>query len=295
MNIGIVKLTENVKGHVTPHGITHVLVSRAHLDECVSLINDNEGYGATVGHYHGYDNLHDIDFLADCPKLTHVNLEDPFKDVSALEQLEHLHTLRLHPKIVWHDFSRFQNLTVLTAGYGQSFHGLEACHALETLKLRQVNAVTGDLTDLVNHRNLRQLALVDGQIQSLNGIEKIAQLERIELSYMTTLTDLNALLSLANVYSLELYSNANAVNSDVIRLLLNLRVLKVFEGGDVRSLRFINDLPELEELSFVSTNIVDGDLSPLLQHPTLRTVSFLDKPHYSHQFSDINAHLAKKL
>lgn len=295
MKIGNVKLTQNVKGHVMQNGITHVLVSKPHLDECVSLINENDDYGATVGHYHGYDNLQDVDFLSDCRNLTHLNLEDPFKDLSALNQLENLHTLRLHPKSVWHDFSRFPQLTVLTAGYGQSFNGLAACRALDTLKLRHVNAVTGDLSDLLAHGQLRQLALVDGQIQSLSGIEKIAQLECVELSYMNNLTDLNGLLSLAKLQSLELYSNANAVSVDVIRLLLNLRVLKIFEGGDIANLRFIQDLPELEELSFVSTDIIDGDMSPLMQHPTLRRVSFLDKSHYCHQFSDINAHLAKKL
>jgi hypothetical protein len=45
---------------------------------------------------------------------------------------------------------------------------------------------------------------------------------------------------------------------------------------------------------FVDTNIIDGDLTPILEHPTIRTVGFLNKRHYNFTDKDLKAELDLK-
>jgi hypothetical protein len=54
------------------------------------------------------------------------------------------------------------------------------------------------------------------------------------------------------------------------------------------------NLPNLLEFRFVDTNILDGDLTPLLEHPTLRSVGFSNKRHYNYTSEKIDEMLGPK-
>lgn len=57
--------------------------------------------------------------------------------------------------------------------------------------------------------------------------------------------------------------------------------------GEIASLRPLAWLTKIEKLFLVeSTNVADGDLSPLMELPHLDHVSFLDRPHYSPTSAD---------
>ena len=54
--------------------------------------------------------------------------------------------------------------------------------------------------------------------------------------------------------------------------------------GDIQSLKPLAQLSQLHRVTFVeSTNILDGDLSPLVGLPSLELVSFQNRRHYSHR------------
>ena len=46
-------------------------------------------------------------------------------------------------------------------------------------------------------------------------------------------------------------------------------------------------MPKLEDFRFVDTNVIDGDLSPLIR---LKYAGFFDKKHYSHTREQIKKH-----
>jgi hypothetical protein len=50
----------------------------------------------------------------------------------------------------------------------------------------------------------------------------------------------------------------------------------------------------LDFFSFVDTNVLDGDLSPLLDLPKLRYVGTMDKRNYSHKMAEFNELLAQR-
>jgi hypothetical protein len=60
------------------------------------------------------------------------------------------------------------------------------------------------------------------------------------------------------------------------------------------NLRWTQGLNELDNFSFVETNVEDGNLSPLLELPKLRYVGTMDKKHYSHKFAALNALLEER-
>lgn len=54
-------------------------------------------------------------------------------------------------------------------------------------------------------------------------------------------------------------------------------------------------MEQLDFFSFVETNVEDGDLSPLLNIPSLRYVGTSDKKHYNYKFTAINELLSQRL
>jgi len=46
--------------------------------------------------------------------------------------------------------------------------------------------------------------------------------------------------------------------------------------------------------SFVETNVEDGDLSPLLELPTLRYVGTMDRKRYNYRFEELNKILEQR-
>lgn len=62
--------------------------------------------------------------------------------------------------------------------------------------------------------------------------------------------------------------------------------MKIDNCGDIESLKPIQHLKKLKELSFAeSTNILDGDLSPC---KGIKSVGFMERKHYTLKYADLN-------
>jgi hypothetical protein len=97
-------------------------------------------------------------------------------------------------------------------------------------------------------------------LASLAGLDALEGLERLQIDGCKQFGDLEPI---AKCNRLEFLSVANA--------------------GSIPSLAPIRRLSNLKHVSFVeSTQIEDGDLSMLLELPSLEKVSFQNRRHYSH-------------
>ena len=76
--------------------------------------------------------------------------------------------------------------------------------------------------------------------------------------------------------------------------LKNLKVLRLNACGTIDNLDFLENFPNLIDFRFVDTNILDGNLKPILEHPTIRTVGFLNKKHYNYKDEKIKLELENK-
>ncbi|UUZ55315.1 hypothetical protein LP419_05935 [Massilia sp. H-1] len=53
-------------------------------------------------------------------------------------------------------------------------------------------------------------------------------------------------------------------------------------------------MPNLLDFRFVDTNVLDGDLTPLMNHPNLVNAYFLDKRHYNFKSVEVQQHLKER-
>ncbi len=128
---------------------------------------------------------------------------------------------------------------------------------LESLSLKgpKIERI-GDLSQL---HSLREMCLGNAlKLCSLEGIEALLGLERLEINKCRQVTNIRPLAHLRTLVHLELCDN-----------------------GEIDTLRPLFELKKLQRFYFYeSTNIVDGNLAPLKDLPMLSDISFQDRDHY---------------
>ncbi len=105
------------------------------------------------------------------------------------------------------------------------------------------------------------------RLSSLTGLERLTALERLDVD------------------------TCRAFHSiEEIGSLLNLRELFLNNDGKIETLSPVAHLDRLEWVGFSeSTDIVDGDLTPLVELKSLSRVGFMNRRHYSHRCEDFGA------
>ncbi|MEH7014659.1 hypothetical protein V7087_28270 [Neobacillus niacini] len=152
-----------------------------------------------------------------------------------------------------------------------------------------------DLVDLHLPESLLYLDLTWSNIHNFIGIEKLVNLKRLELHYCTKLQNGFGLSGLADTLEhLEIDHSKKLVPNEELLSLKNLRVLCLNSCGNLENLNFLSQFPKLINFRFVDTNVLDGDLTPILDHPAIRSVGFLDKRHYNFKYDKMDALLKEK-
>ncbi len=143
--------------------------------------------------------------------------------------------------------------------------------------------------------NLLYLELNWSNIQEFRGMEKMNKLKRLELHYCTKLQNDFGLSGLADTLEhLHINQSKKFVPNEELFSLKNLRVLRLNSCGNLENLNFLYQFPNLIDFRFVDTNVLDGDLTPILNHPTIRSVGFLNKRHYNIKDDKMDALLKDK-
>lgn len=132
-------------------------------------------------------------------------------------------------------------------------------------------------------------------IKDLSGIDKFKNLKRLELHYCVKLEKDKGLGHLRdNLQFLHINQSKEFKFSDELLELKKLRVLCLNACGPIDNLDFLSYFPNLIDFRFVDTNILDGNLTPILNHPTIRTVGFLNKRHYNYRKDKLTLELENK-
>ena len=142
---------------------------------------------------------------------------------------------------------------------------------------------------------LLHLELYFTNIVDFSGIGKFKNLKRLELFNCYKLENDLELAEINN--SLEFLHVNQCKKFKFTENLLKLNKLKVLclnSCGEIENLDFLKYLPNLIDFRFVNTNIVDGNLNQIYEHPTIRTVGFINKRHYNFKFEDLKVELDNK-
>ena len=149
--------------------------------------------------------------------------------------------------------------------------------------------------NLYQNDSLSYLELNWANIKNFDGIEKFKNLKRLELHYCIKLeTDFGLSRLKDSLEFLHINTSKKFKFTDDLLQLDKLRVLCLNACDPIDNLDFLKNFPNLIDFRFVNTNILDGNLNPILEHPTIRTVDFLNKKHYNHKDEKIKSELDKK-
>lgn len=163
------------------------------------------------------------------------------------------------------------------------------------LFVRGFKSALRNLTDFPVKGSVKHLQLTMANITSLEGLSSLGKVKRLELDYCLKLQSDSGLSEAAD--SLEWLHITQAKKFPLGQELLGLSQLKVLclnNCAPLQDIEFLSYFPNLVDFRFVETNVLSGDLSPLLRHPTLCSVGFLDKRHYNLRSREIEEKLQER-
>jgi protein phosphatase 1 regulatory subunit 7 len=147
------------------------------------------------------------------------------------------------------------------------------------------------LIDFPTYGHLDFLEIVQSNLVSLDGIEKLPNLKELHLGYARSFKSIAAIKK-TKIENLDLEACSKISDLAEIRYCESLKSVRMGGCGEHPSLSFIGECKNLQEFRFVRTNFLDGNMSPLLR---LKSVGFLDKKHFSHTNKQVNAGIAQRI
>lgn len=241
--------------------------------------------------FHGED----LDFLKDYPGVRGVSMSDLDKiDISGLRFLEgSLEYLGIGANSQPLDLSRFHNLEEFRGMWHPNLLITDQCQRLRVLYVDKYKPKSKDLTELAELPGLEDLSLVQSPLISIKGVGRFSRLKRLELSYLTKLESIAAVGELKNgrLEILDCDVCKKMRDHEAVKEVPSLRVVRFNDCGEIPSIEFLKNMPNLKEFRFVDTTIADGNLSPLLR---LGSVGFFKKKHYSHTPEEVDAIISQR-
>lgn len=132
-------------------------------------------------------------------------------------------------------------------------------------------------------------------VHCFRGISRLGPIKRLELHCCTKLERDEGLSEIADqIEWLHINQSRKFSPSDELLRLKGLKVLCLNCCAPLDNLRFLREFPELVDFRFVDTKVLDGDLSPLFEHPTLLNVGFVNKRHYNRTEREADAHFGER-
>ena len=149
--------------------------------------------------------------------------------------------------------------------------------------------------NLVENEKLKYLELNWANIKNFDGIEKFKNLKRLELHYCVKLENDFGLSKLKeSLEFLHINTSKKFIFTNELLELKKLKVLCLNACGPIENLEFLKNFPNLIDFRFVDTNILDGNLKPILEHQNIKNVGFLNKKHYNYKDDKLKTELGNK-
>lgn len=232
---------------------------------------------------------HDLEFICDLPLTRLEVLARTIVDLSPVEalssELAELSLVTSHRSRL--DLSLFAHLTALACAWSQVADSISDCHSVEDLYLGEYDPE--DLTPLAHLSNLRSLRMKERpRVRHLGGIETMNWIANLEI-YDAPLDDISALGQRHPMLRSVAFGGCTRLTSlEQLERFSELEALDVSEAGSIESLHPIAGLVDLRRLHlYGSTQILDGDLSPLLAMTSMSDLRLMNRRHYAPSVSSV--------
>lgn len=286
-------MPSSVELDVTSAGGRNILwLHSSHLDEGLAAYRSGQFSALGINASRGYT-LDNIDFITkhDYIKGLHIVPGARQFDLKPIKALSLLSSLILNGPSLEIRLSELPSLEEFR-GYWHG-HLLGEHPSLRTLDLSDFHASEGDLRGIPDGMpSLKEIVLVQPRgLRSLDSISRLQGLLKVEVAHAKALLSLQDIDRLPALVFLKCDLCRNLEDVEKVLSGLNLRILHLNRCSPLTSLRFLDSLSNLEEFRFVETDVLDGNLRPLLR---LRRVGFLPKKHFSHRPEEIERAIGQK-
>lgn len=269
-------------------GTKFFLFDSDRINEGIRYVRENQLQYIGINSFIGFKGT-DISFLRELSDFVEgITIAETYFDLSILNELHRLVFLGFadNKKTVI-DLSNFPNLSMLACEYSKRLLSLESCEQLRNLTLTGFKSVDKTIEKIPPLSSLITLNLFITNITSLGGIDHFPLLRELILFRASRLENIAAVKDVKNTLTMIEFDLCKQIrNYEVIAELTNLEKLIIGSSGPIESLAFVKSLEKLQFLSFVGTNVLDGDLYPALG---IKYVGFDDKRHYSHKFQKFSS------
>lgn len=258
------------------------------LGDCIEFINQFKIEKALViGE--------NIDFIKECPSLKYLEIVPADTmgnsfDYSPLYEMPEI--LELNCKTIYGHFDQFstvidyEKLSGLKKASvcGSGHLNYTKVASLESLNISNVSAMT-DLQSLASLHSLNSLEIIQCGIQSLNGIESLVKLNKLNVGYCRKLFDMSALSRIGHSLKELSIENCGKIGDfNFLNSLIGLHHLCLDGKNNLPSLTFLKQMPELKEL-ILWMNVLDGDITPCIG---ISYVNLANHRHYNMKNSDLS-------
>ena len=255
------------------------------LDKDIAELELNQGKG-----WGGED----LKFLQFLPRLQSFSIFD--FSIKSIDDIHCLHNLRKTEISTYCktpiDFKSFPNLLECGFEWRKGSDSLFDCKSLSKLFINNYDKKTSDVfSQLIK---LEKLSILNAPIENLRGLKSLKMLKFLRIGNLKKLNSFQGIEELEELEELEV-QKCKAINSiSELSELKKLKRLLLLDMGDIESLKVLGDLDNLEVVLFYgSTNIIDGDISPLTRLKNLSKVSFQNRKHYTHRREDFGTSYSK--
>ena len=215
-----------------------------------------------------------MSFIRDCRNLRGLEVYSwNVVDLTPVEELEQLEFLSIQVDLKkGFDLAHFPTLKTLRLFWKPSVVNLERCTYLDELNV--VDYPGNDLRLIGGLLRLRTLKLTSKNIEALDGLDRLSSLRVLDLFECRNLGNLTGLEKAETLEELSLSNCVNVFLFPSLSSLSRLGSVAFHECGDVASLNFLVGCTALKTLHFEGSNILDGDLSPVLELSNLEDLIF---------------------
>jgi hypothetical protein len=264
------------------YGLRAVLTS-SWSDAIGAEISEREIVEIEINYAKGWKG-NEISFLAQFPKLKALKIIDfTIPSVEPIHVLQELLALDVatYCRTPTH-FSSFPKLKDCGLEWRSGSESLFKCVTLTNLF---INCYKGqDVTGFARLANLESLAILNAPIKTIKGLGALGCLRKLRLANLKSLHSLDGIQDLITLEELEIHTCRGIASIEEIGRLFRLKTLYLNNDGNIASFKPLDKIKNLESVIFYeSTNIVDGDLSPLTRQKNLIQISFQNRRHYSHK------------
>jgi hypothetical protein len=249
------------------------------LGVALRVLHGDRALGVWLSYVFGFRER-DLGFLRDCPWIPALHVQDESIDATHAVRARELEYLFVRNSDARIDLAAFPRLRRFGGEWSPGLAGLDASASIEQLTLWGYRPRSGDLRG-IRIASLRSMELIESSIESVDGVAANGALSRLEFVHCPRLRSIRDVRGLRERLEFMSLRDCRHVHElDVLARCDALRALRLCRIS-FESLSFLRQMRHLQLLVLIGCCVKDGDLSPIVEHPSLLLVS-LHRVHGRH-------------